>query len=433
MGEDLIEKRLQRAYYLAELQRYEACFKELEAILALEPTHRLALRFYLECKINSEANEDAIKDLVERLLQLSAQEGLGHFAIGLVHRQRFQLDQAKACFQQALHLEPRNVDYILELTMTHWMANEYAEAKALLSKALELDPESAKVLSYQSYFELDSFQHNKAQAAIEVALQKDPMAWELHAQRGAIALAKMDHKVAEQHYAEAIRLNPHDVELRANYLTSRLADFWPIRLVASKYWLLNGVPLALRPLPFVIFLMMLLFFKTEIPSGSWGYFLLGAYLLLIGLINAIEWFLLPVLQYWKSKQTWKQYYAPWWSLRHYIILTMQLAGLGGVYFWWTDDFRGITTGFFLCWYGILGSLLFIETHQRIRKIFTFLLIGVYLLGVLNLCLDLAGMVFKPTQMVVAFAWLIPLVLGDWLKRVLPDQNANKDLDSNRRS
>jgi len=77
-----------------------------------------------------------------RAVQLNGQLAPVHVTMGLVHLARGQHDQAIASFQQALELEPRNVDAIRELAIAYEATGRYADAETTFRHATELPQNS---------------------------------------------------------------------------------------------------------------------------------------------------------------------------------------------------------------------------------------------------------------------------------------------------
>jgi Tfp pilus assembly protein PilF len=125
-----------------------------------------------------------------------------------VLRQQGRLDEALACYQTALKLDPRQADARGYIGQVLRQRGRYDEAALFLKGALELKPDSAR--SYADYAGLwaDRGQHDQAAQQYEQAVERDSGFAEAH---HGLAVALMEQgrlDQAEPYFREALRLDP---------------------------------------------------------------------------------------------------------------------------------------------------------------------------------------------------------------------------------
>jgi tetratricopeptide (TPR) repeat protein len=136
---------------------------------------------------------------------------------GEAHYLDGDLDQAIAFYQQAVVLDPNNIQVLADLSRMHTLNYELDQAIAVADQAIALDPEDprgyaakARALDWQGEYE-------QAVAAALQAIDLDPSYALAHAYL-AEAYADLGRLTQAQEQAElAINLDPYSVDARRNY------------------------------------------------------------------------------------------------------------------------------------------------------------------------------------------------------------------------
>jgi serine/threonine protein kinase/predicted Zn-dependent protease len=127
-------------------------------------------------------------------------------ALAAVARRRGDWDQSVAYYEQALALDPRNVELLTHVAETYWMLRQFPTALKLYDRALDITPNDPDMMAAKAG--IFQAQGNLQEAAESLA--------EINAQTpsGFAFSAKYDQLRLERNHAEAIRL-----------LQARLAEF----------------------------------------------------------------------------------------------------------------------------------------------------------------------------------------------------------------
>ena len=197
--------RLSRAHALMYFRfedttaaRRNAATKTLENAQKLQPNSaetQLALGYYQYWVVRDYGLAKTTFERVSKMLPGSSEVSKG---LGLVSRRDGQWDESVAHFEQALTLDPRNVEFLTDTALTYAMLRRFPAALKLCDRALDilpndLDLTETKARIYQA-------QGNLKEAA--------KMLVEVNAQTPSVAalLTKITQLRLERNYAEAVRL-----------------------------------------------------------------------------------------------------------------------------------------------------------------------------------------------------------------------------------
>jgi tetratricopeptide (TPR) repeat protein len=165
-----------------------------------------------------------------------------HLNLGMAYRGAARLAEARACFEEAIRLDPSYSDAFNNLGTIFQLEGDLPTAVRHFRQAVKLDPEYrtaqenlAKCLAHM----------DKPKAALEqyrVVLGLDPNNAEAHFQIGSLYQRLNYLEDARRHYEEAIRLRPRDADAIAN-LGSILQSEGQLDLAAERF----RQAIALRP------------------------------------------------------------------------------------------------------------------------------------------------------------------------------------------
>jgi tetratricopeptide (TPR) repeat protein len=141
--------------------------------------------------------------------------------LGVVYGKLDQIDEAKAAFQQALDLDPDDLDALLNLSDA--VVNDApVKAAALLRRALQLEPTNAMVHQRCGAALLAQGLLDDAEKSLSRALKLDPENADAHANLGRLFYRRYMEQEAEAHYQTACALAP--------------TESWPLTMLAAFYW-----------------------------------------------------------------------------------------------------------------------------------------------------------------------------------------------------
>jgi tetratricopeptide (TPR) repeat protein len=141
-------------------------------------------------------------------------------ALGLITRRSGHWDQSIAYFEQALALDPRNLELLTEAAWTYTMLRQFPAALKLYDRALDITPNDLDVIASKA--SIYQAQGNLPKAASLISEIKGEKFYEQ------IFLAKITQLRLERNYGEAIRL-----------LQARLAQFPSASEIERAYFQLH--------------------------------------------------------------------------------------------------------------------------------------------------------------------------------------------------
>ena len=127
-----------------------------------------------------------------------------------------RLEQARQLYEQAIEVEPENLEATYLLGMVHRKLGNFDEAARMLTAAAEIDPRNAAAPFALGSVFLQQGRLNDAMARFRRAIKLDPTLAEAHAGLGAALQRKGRPIDAAESLREAIRLRPHHVEAIVN-------------------------------------------------------------------------------------------------------------------------------------------------------------------------------------------------------------------------
>lgn len=162
-------------------------------------------------------------ELAQRAVEMDEEEPACHFALGVAHSWRRELDSALAEAQRGLALAPNSVELLLLLANIQIFSGEPARALETLDIYMRLDPHYLEITLQalaDAHFSLGEYA--KAIAALEQRLARNPEAATAYALLAACYGHLGRPKEARQAWEHTMRLNPgFSVERRRQVLPYR--------------------------------------------------------------------------------------------------------------------------------------------------------------------------------------------------------------------
>ena len=139
-----------------------------------------------------------------------------HNNMGRIHLRNGDLDKARKEFLQALELEPRNADALLNLATLERAAGRLGDAETLVKRALQVDPDSIGALSQLAEIARDQGDLAEAVRLFEEALAIDASLPFLHMGYGDVLQRAGRFGEAEEAFKLVLQLDPDSFKAHYN-------------------------------------------------------------------------------------------------------------------------------------------------------------------------------------------------------------------------
>jgi protein O-mannosyl-transferase len=159
--------------------------------------------------------------LFEHALQLTSNNFVAEYNLGVTFFERGQLDPAVQHFARACGIMPEYAEAQRSLGQTLLLQGKFEEAIGPSRAALRRDPDSAA-----AHYVLGTALGRRGDLAearphLEAALHLAPTFWEAHDELGVVLMKQGDVPGAQAHFTEALRLSPMNAEV-CNHLAALL-------------------------------------------------------------------------------------------------------------------------------------------------------------------------------------------------------------------
>jgi adenylate cyclase len=203
--------RLSRAnalvyFNLREAVRRDAAKRALETARKLAPNSPetlLALSYYQYWVLR---DYGAAKTTFERVSKMLPGSSEVPRALGLIARREGNWDQSIAYYEQALVLDPRNIELLMDAAWTYTMLRQFPAALKLYDRALDIKPNDPDIMAAKaSIYQAQGNLQEAARLLSQISVQTPS---------SDTVLIKINQLRLERNYSEALRL-----------LQARLAQF----------------------------------------------------------------------------------------------------------------------------------------------------------------------------------------------------------------
>lgn len=225
----------------------QAALADFEQASNLEPTNLAVLSSLADLYVKANHMQDAER-VATRAITFNKTEPRAYVTLGIVYASEQKWDDARAQFEQAYKLDPKDVTPLMQEAQTWVMQNTIPNALQVIDRAIKVDPNNVQVLVYRA--DLYGKQHDvaksasayddavaaaatpeekasvmvrkalmysgakrpaDAQATFEAAIKQFPQIASLHTAYGEYFLAQHDMQRGEGQLLEAIRQDKADV------------------------------------------------------------------------------------------------------------------------------------------------------------------------------------------------------------------------------
>lgn len=217
--------------------RPDVAVRELREALAENPADGYAHALLSNGLLALHKTEEAFAAAREAI-RVAPELSYSFYALCQCYLQNKQLVQAEVAIDEALYMDPFNVNYLCTLASIQIECWEYQEAKETLERALAEKPGHAYSHRLNSYVlnKLDRCEESDRSAAAALSIM--PESADNHTFRGWTLIERRCFSEALPHFREALRLCPESEWARQGFILSAPSQHWIFRLhmkVASEY------------------------------------------------------------------------------------------------------------------------------------------------------------------------------------------------------
>lgn len=204
-----VQRHIERAWHLLNINRPADAIKEINAGLVLEPQNTELLSIASSCYYETGEYERSMA-FARQWLNAEPDNPLVHYIMAINYERTEKMDKAKSHIQQALAYDPTDADYWSALASFYMPERDWNKMLEYAEKGLECDPEHPQSLNYRNLALTKLGRADELKVGIEESLAANPEDAHTHATVGWTKLEIRKYKEARFHFAEALRLQPHN-------------------------------------------------------------------------------------------------------------------------------------------------------------------------------------------------------------------------------
>ncbi|MBF0124016.1 MAG: tetratricopeptide repeat protein [Magnetococcales bacterium] len=140
----------------------------------------------------------------------------GHFAQGTQHHTQGRIDEAIACYQQALTVDPRHVATLNNLSIAYMGQGKLDDAIVCYDRIIAIHPDVGGFRNGQGAIFAAQGKNDEAIACYRKALELKPDLFEAHDNLGRVLMLQGDIPGALVHFNRAVEIQPQSADLRYN-------------------------------------------------------------------------------------------------------------------------------------------------------------------------------------------------------------------------
>lgn len=259
----------ERFHRYVSVRRWADARRQLEAVVAQDPTDALAHALIGRMLLIEERTDDA-ESAAREALRFDPQSAEALWVLADVEVERKHFGAAEQHLLSALALDPVHAGLLRDYARLMHTTGHFEKSKKLLERALAIDPDDSATHQLLSAVESERGRMGKASWHGDKALALEPDEVGSHAMRGHVFHVSGNPFAARRHLREALRRDPSNQDLVELFLQ---ADRNCRIVMLPAYWL--GV--ALRRVPggqFVLWgvfvALMAVLRRTDLPDSTIG-------------------------------------------------------------------------------------------------------------------------------------------------------------------
>lgn len=267
------ERHLQQAWFLFGRDRHRDAIAEATRALELEPESADCFTVMALAHDQLEEYEHAERCAREAVLREPG-ESSTHRALAIVLFDRRDPDAALAAIQQAIRLDPHEVQSFAVLGQIHLVKEQWGKALAAADQGLTFDPAHEGCLNTRTQALLHLGRLDEARLTVGGVLAENPENAFSHANLGWVELHSGRHASALEHFSEALRHDPNLDWARVGLVEALKAKHRVFRVVlAFQLWLARMSPNARWGLVIGAYVLFRIVSSVEQSHPEWSFVL----------------------------------------------------------------------------------------------------------------------------------------------------------------
>lgn len=234
-----IEKFIERARILIDLNRKKEAVKELHEALVYEPENLYVLLMLCGCYYDLGNNKESMA-LAEKIIGINPESDLGFYYLAINYG---AIDNYPLAFKNidiAINIEPWDADYFAYKAALYIDEKEWEKALEVTSEALAIDPENTQALNHRITALTKLNRKEEILTHVDEVLAADPENAYSHSTIGWSKLETKDYKEAQKHFAEALRLDPNSNNARVGMVNAiKGSNFLYGLVLRYSFWINN--------------------------------------------------------------------------------------------------------------------------------------------------------------------------------------------------
>lgn len=234
-----VEKFIERARILIDLNRKKEAIKELHEALVYEPENLYVLLMLCGCYYDLGNNKESMA-LAEKIIGINPDSDLGFYYLAINYGAMDNYPLAFKNIDIAINIEPRDADYFAYKAALYIDEKEWEKALEVTSEALAIDPENTQALNHRITVLTKLNRKEEILTHVDEVLAADPDNAYSHSTIGWSKLETKDYKEAQKHFAEALRLDPNSNNARVGMVNAiKGSNFLYSLVLRYSFWINN--------------------------------------------------------------------------------------------------------------------------------------------------------------------------------------------------
>jgi tetratricopeptide (TPR) repeat protein len=193
---------------LANIRGFDPALRKLKELYRTNPDHPKVMSAVAELLIRAGKDGQAV-EFAKKALKSEKDELLLtdkaqlHFIVGHYYRQEGQLDQAVHYLKASEHLDPKNIETLLELGQVYHERRQYEEAMNLYRKSIELAPDNCYPYYLAGLLLKDQKDYSQAEIMLRKASKLEPDNTQVNRLLSAVTAMDLVHsqKLTASHFS----------------------------------------------------------------------------------------------------------------------------------------------------------------------------------------------------------------------------------------
>ncbi len=234
-----IEKFIERARVLINLNRKQDAVKQLHEALAYEPNNLYVIQLLCSCYYDLGNYKESLERAHE-MISLSPDEALGYYFLAINYGVLDKNELALKNIDIAISLDPWDADYFAYKAALYVDDKEWEKVIETTNEALEIDPEHTNSLNHRITALTKLNRKDEILTHVAEVLASDPDNAYSHSTIGWSKLETKEYKEAQKHFAEALRLDPNSNRARIGMTNSiKGTNFLYSLVLRYSFWVNN--------------------------------------------------------------------------------------------------------------------------------------------------------------------------------------------------